>query len=69
MLFRGWGGVENLVNSLQGNDDLTKEEYQELSKTVKEGKDTFLELLKKTPEITPPQQIAAFRKEYRQIIK
>lgn len=68
LLFRGLGEVGNLVNSIQENDDFTQEEYQELSKTAKESKDTLMGLLKNTSEITPPQQITAFRKEYSEIL-
>ncbi|MBE9045544.1 KAP family P-loop domain protein [Pleurocapsales cyanobacterium LEGE 10410] len=68
-LARIFGATQNLVDSVQEEKKLTGSEYQDLEKLAKDGKETMGEFFKDTPQITPPQQIAAFQKEYSEILK
>ena len=69
LLARIFGATQNLVDSVQEEKKLASSEYQELEKIAKDGKETMRGLFKGTPQITPPQQIAAFQKEYSEILK
>ena len=69
LLARGISSSEKLLNTVKGEEQLTQKDYQELSKEVKEVKDATSGVLKDVQKITPPQQIAAFRQEYSEILK
>ena len=68
-LYKGISAIEKVLSSFQGEDGISKKDFQDLQKTAKEGIETFNGLIKKVPPITPPQQIDAFRKEYGEILK
>jgi predicted KAP-like P-loop ATPase len=68
-LARSLNATQNLVDGIQEQNNLTEENYQSLTKVAKDGKEMFGGLLKEAPQITPPQQIAAFRREYSEILK
>lgn len=68
LLARGIGSGQKLFNSITGETQLTQENYQDLTKEVQEGKDVASGLLKDVSNITPPQQISAFRKDYSEVL-
>jgi len=68
-LYKGISAIEKVLSSFQGEDGISKKDFQDLQKTAKEGMETFSGLIKKVPPTTPPQQIDAFRKEYGEILK
>ncbi len=69
LFYKGVSAIEKVLSSVQGKDDINKEDFKDLKKTAKEGIETFNGLIKKIPPTTPPQQIDAFRKEYGEILK
>ncbi len=69
LFYKGVSAIEKVLSSVQGKDDINKEDFKDLQKTAKEGMETFNGLIKKVPPTTPPQQIDAFRKEYGEILK
>lgn len=69
LLAKGIGSGQKLWDVFAGDDQATQEDYQDLEKEIKEGKDTATELLKDVPNITPPKQISAFRKEYSEVLE
>lgn len=68
LLARGISSSQKLLEAASGESQITQEDYQDLAKEAQDGKDAITELLKGTPKITPPQQIAAFRKEYSEVL-
>jgi predicted KAP-like P-loop ATPase len=68
LLARGIGSTQKLFEAVSGESQITQEDYQNLTKEAQEGKDAVTGLLKDSPKITPPQQIAAFRKEYSEVL-
>jgi predicted KAP-like P-loop ATPase len=68
LLARGIGSSQKLFEATSEGSQITPEDYESLKKEVQEGKDAAKELLKDSPKITPPQQIAAFRKEYSEVL-
>lgn len=64
MLARGVGALSGLSNGVQD-----QEEYEELGKVGKDATDQAKGLFNPEKSTTPPQQIAAFRKEYGEILE
>jgi len=69
LFYKGVSAIEKVLSSFQGKDNISKEDFQDLQKTAKEGMETFNGLIKKVPPTTPPQQIDVFRKEYGEILR
>lgn len=63
MLARGVGALSGLSDGIQD-----QKEYEGLGKTSKDAKDQVAGLFDPEKQTTPPQQIAAFRKEYGEIL-
>jgi len=65
------GIIAKVTGMLSGISDgvQTTEEYQGISATIKETKETATGLLKPVDAKSPPQQIDAFREEYGDIVK
>ncbi len=68
LLARGIGSTQKLFEAASEGPQITQEDYQNLTKEAQEGKDAVTGLIKDSPKITPPQQIAAFRKEYSEVL-
>lgn len=68
LLSRGIGSSKKLFEAAFGESEITQEDYQDLTKEAQDGKDAVTGLLTDAPKITPPQQIAAFRKEYSEVL-
>lgn len=64
MLSRGINAISGLSNGV-GDED----EYQELEKVAGEAKKEASGLLKSAKKMSPPKQIAAFRREYGEILQ
>jgi predicted KAP-like P-loop ATPase len=67
-LARGISSGQKLFEAASEGPQITQEDYQNLTKDAQEGKDAVTGLIKDSPKITPPQQIAAFRKEYSEVL-
>jgi predicted KAP-like P-loop ATPase len=68
LLARGIGSTQKLFEAASGESQITQEDYQNLTKEAQDGKDAVTGLLKDSSKITPPQQIAAFRREYSEVL-
>jgi predicted KAP-like P-loop ATPase len=68
LLARGIGSTQKLFEAASGESQITQEDYQNLTKEAQDGKDAITGLLKDSSKITPPQQIAAFRREYSEVL-
>lgn len=68
LLARGISSGQKLFEAASEESQITQEDYQNLTKEAQDGKDAVTGLLKNTPKLTPPQQIAAFRKEYSEVL-
>jgi len=68
LLARGISSGQKLFEAASEESQITQEDYQNLTKEAQDGKDAVTGLLKDTPKLTPPQQIAAFRKEYSEVL-
>lgn len=68
LLYRLIGSGDNLLKAVKGEDKLTTDDYQALTKGAKESKAAVDSLIKDISEITPPKQISAFRQEYSEVL-
>jgi predicted KAP-like P-loop ATPase len=68
LLARGISSGEKFLDAFKGEKTPTENEYKEITKEAEEAKKATSEILKDVPKITPPQQIAAFRQEYSEIL-
>ncbi len=69
ILARGIGSAEKLLGRIGGASEYKQDDYQELEQVMKDAKSEAGGILKKNVEITPPQAIDAFRREYGEILK
>ncbi len=68
LLYRLIGSGDNLLKAVKGEDKLTTDDYQALTKGAQESKAAVDSLIKDISEITPPKQISAFRQEYSEVL-
>lgn len=68
LLARGIDSSQKLFEAISDESKITQEDYQNITKEAEEGKDAIKGFLKDSLKITPPQQIAAFRKEYSEVL-
>ena len=57
LLARSISSTENLLDAVQGKNDLAQDEYQDLLSSTKDGKKALENIFRNATKITPPQQI------------